>query len=184
MIRFLFLLIAINTLSLLLASAQEQGKKGNQLTLQINPGPENPRNSEGDFIELKDGRILYVYSRFFGGSASDHAPAQLMGRYSSDGGKTWTQKDQIIVDKEGDMNVMSVSLLRLQNGNIALFYARKNSLDDCLPIMRISKDEGKTWSEPTTCIQDRKGYFVVNNDRVIQLKGGSIVNTIYLHKKT
>ncbi len=164
------------------AKAQEKYDSNNQLVLQINPGPENPRNSEGDFIGLKDGRILYVYSRFFGGSASDHAPAQLMGRYSSDGGKTWTQKDQIIVDKEGDMNVMSVSLLRLQNGNIALFYARKNSLDDCLPILRISTDEGKTWSDPITCIEDRKGYFVVNNDRVIQLKDGRIMIPTSLHK--
>src|SRR5690606_14979508 len=165
MIRFLFLLIAINTLSLLLASAQEQGKKGNQLTLQIKPGPENPRNSEGDFIALKDGRILYVYSRFYGGSGSDHAPAQLMGRYSDDGGKTWTEEDYLIVDKEGDMNVMSVSLLRLHNGTIALFYVRKNSMDDCRPFLRFSTDEAQTWTDPVSCINDQQGYFVVNNDR-------------------
>ena len=31
------------------------------------PGPGNPRNSEGDFIELKDGRVLFVYTHFTGG---------------------------------------------------------------------------------------------------------------------
>jgi hypothetical protein len=24
------------------------------------PGPDNPRNSEGDFIELRDGRMLFL----------------------------------------------------------------------------------------------------------------------------
>ena len=37
------------------------------------PGPGNARNSEGDFIQLKDGRILFVYTHFTGGG-SDHAP--------------------------------------------------------------------------------------------------------------
>jgi hypothetical protein len=40
--------------------------------------------------------------------------------------------------------------------------------------MRTSKDEAKTWSEPTPCIP-QEGYFVVNNDRVIQLKSGRLV---------
>ena len=30
---------------------------GKQIVLQIKSDPENPRNSEGDFIQLKDGRI-------------------------------------------------------------------------------------------------------------------------------
>ena len=162
--------------------AQADINSGNVLVHQINSGKDNPRNSEGDFIELKDGRILFVYSRFMGGSGSDHAPAQLVGRYSNDEGITWTNDDQVIVDKEGDMNVMSVSLLRLMNGDIALVYARKNSLSDCLPQLRISQDEGRTWTEARTIIQDRKGYFVVNNDRIVQLKSGRILVPVSLHK--
>ena len=76
----------------------------------------------------------------------------------------------VVVENEGGMNVMSVSLLRLQNGEIALFYLRKNSTEDCIPMMRISKDEARTWSDPIPCITDRKGYFVLNNDRVVQLR--------------
>ncbi|EPR71115.1 Sialidase [Cyclobacterium qasimii M12-11B] len=141
----------------------------------------NPRNSEGDFITLKDGKILFAYTRFMN-SFSDHAPAQIMGRYSDDGGKTWSEKDKLIVEREGDQNVMSVSFLRLQNGDIALFYARKNSLEDCIPMVRISKDEAQTWSKPTPIITDQKGYFVLNNDRVIQLKSGRILAPVSLHK--
>lgn len=153
-----------------------------QTVVKIEPGPDNPRNSEGDFITLKDGRILFVYSRYYGRSSSDHATAKLASRESKDGGKTWSTEDKIVVEKEGIMNVMSVSLLRLQNGQIALFYLRKNSESDCIPMMRISTDEAQTWSEPVACITDKKGYFVLNNDRVIQLKNGRILMAVALHQ--
>ncbi len=158
-----------------------QAPAAGKTVLHLTTDANNPRNSEGSFIGLKNGKILYVYSRFEG-SSSDHAPARLMGRFSGDNGQTWTKTDKLIVDREGDMNVMSVSLLRLQNGSIALVYARKNSIDDCIPQIRISTDEGNTWSGPKPVISDRSGYFVVNNDRVIQLAGGRILVPVSLHK--
>ncbi|MEC5129438.1 sialidase family protein [Verrucomicrobiales bacterium BCK34] len=144
------------------------------------PGPGNARNSEGDFIQLKDGRILFVYTHFTGGG-SDHAAGHLAGRYSSDGGKTWTKDDVVVVPQSGGFNDMSVSLLRLQDGSIGLFYARKNSLLDCRPVMRISNDEAETWSDPIECITDEVGYYVLNNDRVIQLDSGRLIMAVALH---
>ena len=143
--------------------------------------PTNPRNSEGDFVTLNDGRILFAYTRFMD-SSSDHAPAKIMGRYSDDGGQTWSDKDHLIVANEGEQNVMSVSFLRLHNGDLCLFYAQKNSLQDCIPHLRISKDDAKTWSDPRPVITDQKGYFVLNNDRVIQLESGRILVPVSLHK--
>lgn len=165
-----------------LSGPQQTSPTGKEVVLKIEPGEDNPRNSEGDFITLKDGRMLFVYSRYTGNSTSDHAPAFLAGRFSEDGGKTWQQEDQTIVEREGDMNVMSVSLLRLQNGAIALFYLRKNSTSDCIPMLRISKDEAKTWSAATPCITDQKGYFVLNNGRVIQLANGRLLMPVSRHK--
>lgn len=149
--------------------------------LKLSPAENNPRNSEGDFITLNDNRILFVYTRYTGSSASDHAPAFLAGRYSNDHGETWTQEDEVIVPNEGGLNVMSVSLLRLQNDDIALFYLIKNATDDCIPVMRISKDEAKSWSDAAPCITDKKGYFVLNNDRVIQLDDGRLLMAVALH---
>ncbi len=154
---------------------------GNEIVLRLEPGPENPRNSEGDFITLKDGRIMFVYSRYFGTNGGDHSPAYLAARFSNDGGKTWTSEDLKVVEREGTMNVMSVSLLRLQNGKIALFYLKKNSETDCIPMVRFSNDEAKTWSDPVPCITDKKGYFVLNNNRVIQLKNGRILMAVNLY---
>lgn len=184
LIQFCTALLLISS-GLVIGCSQPAEKKATAepaLALRIAPGDNNPRNSEGDFITLKDGRILFVYSRYFGTSSDDHATAYLAGRFSSDGGKTWTQDDQVIVEKEGDMNVMSVSLLRLKSGEIALFYLRKNSTSDCIPMMRISTDEAKTWSDPITCIMDKKGYFVLNNDRVIQMKDGRLLMAVALHQ--
>ena len=133
----------------------------------------NPRNSEGAFVTLKDGRIVFVYTHFTGGG-SDNAAAHLAGRYSRDGGRTWTAADRLVLPNEGRMNVMSVSLLRLRTGEVALFYLRKNSLEDCRAYLRLSTDETKTWGPPTLCMPP-EGSYVVNNDRVVQLQRGRLV---------
>jgi len=156
-------------------------EQGVRVALELPPGPDNPRNSEGAFVQLNDGRIMFAYSRYYGTSRSDHATADIAARYSSDNGATWTDKDEIIVKNHGGMNVMSVSLLRLKSGEIALFYLLKESTRDCRPVMRRSFDEGKTWSEPVTCITDEVGYYVLNNDRVIQLGDGRLLFAVALH---
>ncbi len=162
--------------------------EGVEKPLRISPRPGNGRNSEGDFIRLKDGRIFLVFSKFIG--TGDHAPAELAGRYSSDGGKTWTTEDVTVIGREaGEANLMSVSLLRLQDERIALFYAQKytSPADAKYPyldyiLMRTSDDEGATWSEPTHVVpKSEPGYRVLNNDRVIQLKSGRLVVPLAEH---
>ncbi|WP_345326859.1 sialidase family protein [Novipirellula rosea] len=151
------------------------------VTLRLPPTSGNPRNSEGDFIQLTDGRLLFVYTHFTGGG-SDHASAHLAGRYSADGGKTWDATDTRILENEAGFNIMSVSLLRLADGRIAMFYLSKQSLLDCRPVVRFSSDEAATWSPPQTIIPDSEvGYYVLNNDRVIQLKDGRLVMPMALH---
>jgi hypothetical protein len=153
----------------------------NETVLTFPPGPNNPRNSEGDFITLKNGRILYMYTHFTGTSYMDDAPAYLASRFSDDNGKTWSKTDEIVLQHEDKKNLMSVSLLRLNNGEIAMFFLRKNSTWDCIPYVQFSTDEAKTWSKPVKCITDRKGYFVVNNNRIIQLKNGRLLMPVSQH---
>lgn len=138
-----------------------------------------PRCSEGDFILLKDNRILTIYTRFINGKG-DHSNAVLSGRISSDGGYTWGDERDIVTNG-GKQNVMSVSLLRLKNNEIALFYLVKNSITDCYPVMRVSKDEGETWSAAIACVTPKSGYYVLNNSRVIQLKSGRLLMPLSLH---
>lgn len=152
----------------------------NLLVHKIDPTDEYPRNSEGAFITLNDGTILFAYSQFYGGS-SDHSKARIVSIISKDDGLTWSEKSEILVENVGDFNVMSVSFLRLQSGKIALFYLIKNSLHDLKPVVTLSSDEGKTWTEPVLMI-DAVGYFVMNNDRVIQLKNGRLIAPVAFHR--
>jgi hypothetical protein len=160
-------------------SKSSKNNSTKKVVLRLNPSPENPRNSEGDFITLKDGRILFIYTHFTEGSG-DHAGAYLASRVSSDRGESWSQDDVTVVPNEGGMNVMSVSLLRLLDDRIALFYCLKNSEQDCRPLIRISSDEGDSWSDAQKCI-DETGYYVLNNDRVIQLENGRLILPVALH---
>lgn len=184
--RFLCVAGCLISATTLLCAAGETNKEPIHPALPIQrhltlaPGEGNPRNSEGDFVRLKDGRWLYVYTHFTAG-ASDHATAFLASRESRDGGLTWSDKDEVVVPNEGGFNVMSVSLLRLKSGEIGLFYLRKNSLGDCRPVVRFSRDEARTWSAPVECITDQVGYYVLNNSRVIQLANGRLVMPTALH---
>ena len=144
------------------------------------PGPGNPRNSEAAMIDLADGRIMLVYSRFTGGGG-DHAKAALAARFSSDGGATWTKDDvHLTAGDEGGMNTMSPSLLRMRDGSLGLFYLRKNGLTDCRVFLRMSRDDGKTWGEARVCTEP-VGYYVMNNDRAVRLKSGRILLPVALH---
>ena len=151
---------------------------------------ENPRNSEGAFLPLSDGRILFAYSKFLG-SASDHGRSVIAARESRDGGETWSAADRILAVHERDPqkgNVMSVSLLRLDAGRIALFYLRKDRTDRGIVtriMMRTSSDEGATWSAARDCSEGLPAeYRIVNNARVLRLKEGRILIPLARHKTT
>lgn len=147
--------------------------------LVIEPTKEQSRNSEGDIVQLKDGRLCLVYSRFTGGTR-DHSPADLAMRTSGDNGKTWSG-DKIIVPNEGKCNVMSVSILRLKTGPLLLFYLKKDQRRRaCNTFVRSSTDEFKTLSEPVR-VTLLEGYHVVNNDRAIQISTGRLIVPAALH---
>ena len=152
----------------------------NRVVLDIESSKQNPRNSEGAFVTLKSGRILFFYTQFYGGGG-DASPARIVSISSDDDGQTWNRDPHVVVDNTGHQNVMSVSLLRLKSGGIALFYLIKNSLHDCRPWMQVSMDEAATWSAPKLVV-DAPGYFVLNNDRVIQLSTGRLIAPVAFHR--
>jgi sialidase-1 len=133
---------------------------------------EIPRMGEGDIVELRDGRLLLAYSEFYGGTA-DHSAARVAARISKDGGLSWSPPFEL-QPNVGGQNVMSTSLARLSNGRIAFLYLVKNSNTDLHAYLRTSGDESSTWSEPI-CATPEPGYHVVNNDRLVQLKGGRLI---------
>jgi hypothetical protein len=47
------------------------------ITLNVEPSKEHPRNSEGSFATLASGRVIFIYSQFYGGNG-DESPARLV----------------------------------------------------------------------------------------------------------
>lgn len=152
-----------------------------EIVLQLDPSKENCRNSEGAFADLGNNRLLFAYSRFRQGVGDDHDHADIAGRFSEDGGQTWSDKDRILVANQDGMNVMSVSMLSLADNSLGMFYLKKTRFSDCRPELRRSYDQGLTWSEPTVMTAS-PGYYVLNNDRVIRLSSGRLVAPVALHR--
>ena len=148
----------------------------------ITPSPENRRNSEGSFITLKDGSILFAYSRFGNQGDRDESASDIYGVLSYDNGESFGEPFPLFKRQDADAtNIMSASLQRMANGDLGLFFLAKRDPLLCLPHLVRSKDEGKTWSKPVCCVQ-RDGYFILNNDRVIRLPNGRLLLTMASHE--
>ena len=86
----------------------------------------NARNSEGSFIRLKSGRIVFAYSYFKGDSAHDNACCNIAMIYSDDDGLSFSEPKIVLTAKEcGADNIMSVSLLEMLDGSVGVFYVSK-----------------------------------------------------------
>jgi len=178
-VQILMRIIWITVIVTFLSCPQAVAVPGVDVLLTIEPTPQQPRNSEGDIVELKDRRWCLVYTRFTGGTR-DHSAADLAMRTSPDRGKTWSG-DRILVPNEGKCNVMSVSILRLKNGELLLFYLRKQARQSlCSMLVRRSSDEFETLSQPVR-VTYLEGYHVVNNDRAVQLSTGRLIVPAALH---
>ncbi len=146
------------------------------------PTKNNNRNSEGAFISLSDGRILFAYSRYGNEGYDDGAAADIYGIISDDNGESFGEPFPMLTHNQyGVENIMSVSLMRMENGDIGMFFLPKWDTNQCVAYLVRSSDEGKTWSEPVLCSED-SGYFIVNNDRVIRCKNGRLVMPSSLHR--
>ena len=132
---------------------------------------DNARNSEGDIIELTDGRLILGYSDFKG--FGDNTSARISARISEDRGRTWGEKFALEKNR-GGINVMEVSFLRLASGEILFFFMQKNSLSDCKAYVRMSEDETASWSD-RVCATPCQGYMQLTNGGAVQLTSGRIL---------
>ncbi len=148
--------------------------------------PGNARNTEGCFIRLKDGTILYAYSRYTDSSADD-STADIGVVRSTDEGETWSQPE-VLLAHEGGENLMCPTLMWMENGDLGLFYLYRPTPEAGKPhdgnvrFVR-SADEGKTWSEPIV-ITDPNLNVVVENGHVVRLKSGRILVPIAIHSSS
>ena len=167
-------------------------KKVGKQVLFLETGKGNPRNGEGSFIRLKNGDILHAYTEYFGDDWTDHAIAHICACISSDEGESWSEKFVLLEKDENAENYMSVSLLRMANGDLGMIFLRKEDASKrekefycnflCMPMFTRSADEGKSWSEPIVMGVD-DGYYCGINDGVAVQRSGRILMPMSSHKK-
>ena len=153
-----------------------------KIICDLAPGADNDRNSEGAFIRLKNGDLMFAYSRYRGGGSADHCAADIFAIISKDDGESFGAPFKLLSCEEvGADNIMSVSFMRLKTGALGMFYVRKqNEKKLCIPHLAISNDEGKSWDRHIRCIE-KDGYYVLNNDRVIALPSGRYLMPVARH---
>jgi hypothetical protein len=138
-----------------------------------------PRAGEGAVVATSEGELLMIYGRFEGPKDEDHAT--LVSRRSRDGGRTWSDPLTFATTPQGALNVMSVSLLALQDGRIGCVYLLKRSTSDCRPWFTASRDGGRSWS-PAVAMAPQVAYYTVNNDRLVQLRSGRLLAPYALYR--
>lgn len=152
-----------------------------RLVLDLNRKPGNPRNSEGSFIRLDNGTILFAYSQYFGDKGGDHQPSNIALVRSSDEGETWSEPEIIATAEEfGATNIMSVSAIRQADGKIGFYYLAK-LFDDGKSeglhsiVCRSITTDGVHFENQRCGFHAPKGYYIFNNDRLVRLSDGRLV---------
>ncbi len=159
--------------------------KNSQSVFELPPGAGNPRNSEGDFLRLKDGRLLFAYSKYVSDSGHDDAPCSVAGAVSADNGKTWSRLPGFLATaaEHGVGNIMSVSLHRLATGEACLYYLVKHSPESYVVQRRFTDENALTLGAPEVIVPEKRGiYYVVNNSRVCPLSDGSVLLPMARHR--
>ncbi|MCQ2471477.1 MAG: glycoside hydrolase [Clostridia bacterium] len=154
------------------------------VSAELPPSENNPRNSEGDFAQLKNGSILFAYSKYHGSSSEDEAPCDIAGMISYDNGNSFEhlEKPLVTAKEHNTQNIMSVSFCRLNDGTLCLFYLAKFAPNSVYYMRRID-EENLTLGEAETCIElDNDIYYVVNNCRICKLPDGRLLVPAAVHK--
>ena len=155
-----------------------------KVVCELPPSKENRRNSEGSFITLKNGDILFAYSYYKGKSWADDADADIYAVKSSDNGETFSEPfllySHTLVNAQ---NIMAASLCRLENGDLGLLFLAKRGNGLCLPLLLRSADEGETWSSPVDVFNE-EDYYCVVNDRIIVGENGRLIVPASRHRVT
>ncbi len=148
---------------------------------RIPTSDKNRRNSEGAFVRLKNGAILFAYSRF-GFSSEDDGSSDIYGITSYDDGDTWGNNHLILTPDGNSDNIMCPSFIRMQNGDLGMIYVQKcrGIIEDVIRIVR-SSNEGETWSDPIDCTPEHN-YFVFENGHAIRQHNGRILIPMSYHR--
>ena len=171
---------------------------GIEKTIVVAATPVAPKHGEQTVVRLKDGRLLLLWSEFLRvdllppgerppdsplrrDPTGDDGYARISGMTSSDGGRTWSRPRVVVDDRDALVNCISPGLTRMRDGRLLLAYSWRSggngaqNYGNCAKMVRISADEGLTWSERTRITPDNSEYHTGCHDRAYTLQSGRVV---------
>lgn len=171
---------------------------GIEKTIVVSATDVAPKSGEQTVIALRDGRLLLLWSEFLRTDllpASERPPesplrrsptgddgyARISGITSADGGKTWSRPWVVVDDRDALVNCISPGLTRMKDGRLLLAYSWRSggngatNYGNCAKMVRISADEGKTWSERTRITPENSEYHTGCHDRAYTLDNGRVI---------
>ena len=102
------------------------------------PSKDNNRNSEGAFITLKNGNIMFAYSRYGGEGDDDGAAADIYASVSVDGGESFGE--MTLLETDDRSGYCYTAIHETEGGDILLAYCAGSVEDGCtLNRLRIRK---------------------------------------------
>jgi hypothetical protein len=133
---------------------------------------QNIADYAGDVIACP-GYYLSVYTHFYS-SSTDIAPTTIAARKSTDTTGIIWGNEFTVSPNIATLNVLSVSLFRVNPNTINCYFLVKNSTADTRVYMCVSPDNGATWGMPRQIIYDHaydimvnSAVHTVNNDRIV-----------------
>lgn len=154
-------------------------------TIVVPTGVDNPRNGEGDIIELSDGSLLYVYGRYE--QDEDFADATIAAKTSSDGGRTWSSEFILFGSIGADQTYIQPSLVRIDADTIAIAFVIQEESGGATIAHRVfstSDDDGATWSTPVVQTDGSSSIITAANARLIALSNGDLLQVVNLRLPT
>jgi Neuraminidase (sialidase) len=171
---------------------------GIEKSIVVTATPAAPKHGEQTVIRLKDGGLLLLWSEFLredllpAGERPPPSPlrrdptgddgyARISGMTSADGGRTWSKPFIVVDDRDALVNCISPGLTRMQDGRILLAYSWRSggngaeNYGNCAKMVRISADEGKTWSDRIQITPQNAEYHTGCHDRAWTLDTGRVI---------
>ena len=164
-----------------IADLLRREKIGMKLVWDKMPCADNGRNSEGSFIRLPDGAILFAYSRYNSDDYEDGGNCDIAAIYSYDEGETWSQPKIIVRAAQfGVGNIMSVSCVYQQEGTVGVYFLIKEN-EGNITFGRALSGDGFDFTAERCKINGPISYYVVNNDRFLRLSDGRLAAPAAMH---
>ncbi len=158
---------------------------------------QNPFQSEGTTVKLKDGTLLHAFNLRFGEKDMSewhphYARTVIAKVLSHDGGRTWSAPEVMFESNTG-INASHPAIRRLANGELGATYQRINTkpleqwdkkewlsaVTTADKVFRYSSDEGKTWSSEIVISPPGGGYWTSAHDRLLVLSTGRLIQPLH-----